>query len=470
MLSARIQRNWRIIILTITICIMSIPAYAQYSGGTGEPNNPYQIGTVDDLMNLGETPNNYNKNFILIAEIDMSPNLPGRKVFEKAVIAANAGDTWGDFQEIPFTGVFDGNGHTISNLTIIGKNYLGLFGEVGSGAKILNTGVVNVSITSSGDCVGALVGKNFYGTLNGCYSSGTINGKKSSGGLVGLNSHGYIIRCHSTCTVIDSGELAYIGGLVGYNSYGTIAQCFSTGTIGNAFSSRRLVYAYVGGLVGFNSYGTVTQCYCTGAVRGNYETGGLVGTDSFGKITNSYSIGEVTKTKNTELSHVGGLIGTCLRSYVSQCYSTSKVSGLYVEALVGQLNFGIVDACFWDIQTSGQTASSTGGIGKTTDEMQTKSTFTDAGWDLVGETENDTEGIWRICEDYPKLTWQMQAGDFVCPDGITLDDFDFFMDHWGDTDCNQNNGYCHGTDLNFSGTVDIDDYVILQNLWLAQNP
>lgn len=44
------------------------------------------------------------------------------------------------------------------------------------------------------------------------------------------------------------------------------------------------------------------------------------------------------------------------------------------------------------------------------------------------------------------------------------------MDCWGDTDCNQNNGYCQGTDLNFSGTVDIEDYEILQNLWLAEIP
>jgi len=66
-----------------------------------------------------------------------------------------------------------------------------------------------------------------------------------------------------------------------------------------------------------------------------------------------------------------------------------------------------VTACFWDIQTSGQ-ATSVGGTGKTTAEMQTASTFLEAGWDFVGETENGTEDIWWINEgkDYPRLWWE----------------------------------------------------------------
>ncbi|HNS18988.1 MAG TPA: hypothetical protein PKH24_00740 [Sedimentisphaerales bacterium] len=62
---------------------------------------------------------------------------------------------------------------------------------------------------------------------------------------------------------------------------------------------------------------------------------------------------------------------------------------------------------FWDIETSGQSTSA-GGIGKTTAEMQTVSTFLDAGWDFVGETANGTEDLWWILEglDYPRLWWK----------------------------------------------------------------
>ena len=81
-----------------------------------------------------------------------------------------------------------------------------------------------------------------------------------------------------------------------------------------------------------------------------------------------------------------------------------------VGGLVGDNNGGVVTACFWDTQTSGQTRSA-GGTGKTTADMQTAKTFLDAGWDFVGETANGTEDIWWILEgkDYPRLWWE--AGD-----------------------------------------------------------
>ena len=61
-----------------------------------EPNDPYQIATAADLIALGETPDDYDKHFILTADIDLDPNLPGRKVFDKAVIAPDTDvDIWG---------------------------------------------------------------------------------------------------------------------------------------------------------------------------------------------------------------------------------------------------------------------------------------------------------------------------------------------------------------------------------------
>ena len=77
----------RTLLLTLTMCLLALPVHAKYSGGTGEPNDPYQIATAADLIALGETPDDYDKHFILTADIDLDPNLPGRKVFDKAVIA-----------------------------------------------------------------------------------------------------------------------------------------------------------------------------------------------------------------------------------------------------------------------------------------------------------------------------------------------------------------------------------------------
>jgi len=358
-------------------------ATKKYAGGTGEPNDPYQIATAADLIALGEMPEDYDKHFILTADIDLDPNLPGRKVFDKAVIAPDTdpNDTLGDFQGTHFTGIFDGSGHRISHLRIMGADYLGLFGQLAPTASIKNLGAVDVNIVGSGHYVGGLVGFQYCGTVTRCYSTGIVIGQWAVGGLVGTNCEADVTDCYSTAAV--SGKLM-VGGLVGY-------------TEGSAYVSP-----------------SVTRCYSTGMVSGGNDVGGLVGSGDIG---------------------------------------------------------GNAIACFWDTQTSGRAASEGGpGTGKTTAEMQTASTFLEAGWDFVGETENGTQDIWSICEgtNYPRLVWQIPAGDFVCPDGITIDDFLFFMEHWLDDNCDSSNGYCQGTDLDQSGTVDVNDLEIFFENWSAE--
>ena len=352
-------------------------AGAKYSGGTGEPNDPYQIATAEDLMLMGDSPEDYNKHFILTDDIDLDPSLPGCKVFDKAVIAPPISlDTEGHFQGTPFTGVFDGNGHTILHLTIQGQDYLGLFGYLESGTQIKNLAVVDVNITSSGNFVGGLAGSNSGGSITTSYSTGAVSGSSYYvGGLVSANG-GSVAHCYSTCKV--SGEKYYVGGLVGNNYHGTVTACYSTGMVSGTSS--------VGGLVGYNS-ATLTYCYSTGTATGNGRVGGLVGGNHEGDVIQCYSTGAVSGGQN-----VGGLMGT---------------------------NDGPVSACFWDIQTSGQVASA-GGTGKTTAEMQTANTFLEAGWDFVGETTNGTEDIWWILEgkDYPRLWWERTVW---FPDYMPLD-------------------------------------------------
>jgi len=73
-------QNLASVLLVLTIVAT---ATAKYGGGTGEPNDPYQIATAADLIALGETPEDYDKHFILTADIDLDPNLPGRKAATK---------------------------------------------------------------------------------------------------------------------------------------------------------------------------------------------------------------------------------------------------------------------------------------------------------------------------------------------------------------------------------------------------
>jgi len=152
MTTVRKSQALRTIPLLVTICLFSFPVYAKYGGGTGKPNDPYQIATAEDLILLGDSPEDYDKQYILTADIDLDPNLPGRKVFDRAVIAPDTNERYFQFQGTPFTGVFDGNDHIIRNAVIQQpensyNSYIELFGYVGTNGQIRNVGLENVEIT-----------------------------------------------------------------------------------------------------------------------------------------------------------------------------------------------------------------------------------------------------------------------------------------------------------------------------------
>ena len=349
-----------------------------YSGGIGTPAAPYQIANLNELCMLAVTVEDYNKCFILTADIDLA----ARGSCPTAIIAPDTDPMSEGYQGTAFKGTFDGNGHKITHLTINGgsNNYIGLFGDLSSGGQILNLGVEDVNIQANSR-VGGLVG--FIGTSGGtirnCYTTGVVTGDTYfgeaayaggtyAGGLVG-RSYGNIIECYSKCTV--NGNINFIGGLVGYQG-------------------------------SWDYESVITSCYAAGAVDGNDYVGGLVGQCDYGIIETSYSVGSVNGNFD-----VGGLVGY---SYDQNTVNTS----------------------FWDVNSSGQSTSA-GGTPKTTPEMKAESTFTSAGWDFTDETVNGPNDVWRMCVDglnYPKLSWQFLPGDFGCPDGVDISDLIILINQW----------------------------------------
>ena len=328
----------------LAICLLGRPAEAQYGGGTGEPNDPYLIYTAEQMNAIGANPNDWDKHFKLMADIDLS-----RYTGTSFNIIGYFLDR---YDKKPFSGVFEGNGHTISNFsyTSTDRNYIGLFGCIdGENAEIRDLGVIEPNVvarTSSG--VGSLVGTLKEGTITNCYAK--------AGSVV--------------C-------LIFVGGLVGENS-GKIANCYASGGVEGTIA---------GGLVGINQ-GIIGNCYSSGEVSGHRKIGGLVGRNgaypppSAGTITNCYSVSSVTGTTD-----VGGMVG---------------------------LNDGdMVTDSFWDTLTSGQ-ATSACGTGLTTAEMQMQSTFIDAGWDFVNAPDRPSD-IWCICDgtNYPRFVWQIHGGFFI---------------------------------------------------------
>jgi hypothetical protein len=404
----------------------------KYSGGTGEPNNPYQIAHVADLMRLANDANDYNKCFILTADIDLDPNLPGRQIFTTAVIARDINNKNTLFDGNAFTGIFDGNGNIISNAVINqpDSNYIGLFGFVGSGGKLRNLGIENVNITGR-NFVGGLVGRN-DSNISNCYSTGSVSGGSGS---------------------------SNVGGLVGQSIDGSISNCYSTGTVsGSSYSSN------VGGLVGYNmryNYGgNISDCYSAGAVSGYSAVGGLVGAHDNGSIGNCYSTGTVSGYSGSW--EVGGLVGESYNSSISNCYSTGTVSGSSrVGGLLGYNNGGNISSSYFLI-TSGLDDGN--GVPLTDEQMKHPSSF--VGWDFVWETANGPNDIWAICEgvSYPKLAWQFVVGDSDNDKDIDFIDFAFMGNKWMQADSNL---YCGGTDLTGDGIVDMLDIAVFAENWLT---
>jgi GLUG motif-containing protein len=296
-----------------------------------------------------------------------------------------------------FTGVFNGNGKKIYNFTYTSDiDFIGLFREIDSeGLGVKNLGLINPNVTA--------IGSQRYWT-------GALTGRLGS-----LNNS-------------------------------TISNCYVMG--GNISGGYN-----VGGLVGKSYKGQITECYAKCQVSGVKDgIGGLVGeASSYSSVSNSYSISNISGD-----FYVGGLIGQNSAT-ITNCYASGTVTGsYYVSGLTGTNMGGNITASYWDTAIS-RISSGSGGEQKTTEEMQTMSTYTDAGWDF--------DSVWAMCDgtNYPRLAWQeLSPMDFVCPDGVEVNDLIVLCEEWLSiklaADIAPN-----GCD----GFVDYLDWVVFANAWLS---
>ncbi|MGA2069869.1 MAG: GLUG motif-containing protein [Sedimentisphaerales bacterium] len=343
---------------------------AKYSGGTGTSGDPYRIATAGDLLALAADTNDYDKNFILTADINLAAY-----TFTAAVIAPDSNSSDVSFNGTEFTGIFDGAGRQIANMTIDcdGVDHIGLFGDTVVGSEIKNLRLKNFNINAGNNsiCIGGLAGET-AGHISNCFSEGNIIGDNNSsyiGGLVGVEvNEGNIIDSYSVGTITGGNDSNYIGGLVGgiyFNGY--INRCFSTSDITGGNNG-----SYIGGLMGENYLGSIANCFSTGTLtsEANYfGVGGLVGRNFWGSVENCYSTDKVSA--GITKADLGGLVGTDL-GYI-----------------------GIISNSYF-LNTAGPNNSI--GVPLTDTQMKQQASFT--GWDF--------NNIWTINEDanYPKLAWQ----------------------------------------------------------------
>jgi hypothetical protein len=311
------MRGGRLSIIPLFLALSLLPPAvdaAEFAGGTGEPNDPYQIATAEQLVSIHGNSSLWGKYFALVADIDLDPNIPGGKVFIEPLLSLT-------------TGSLDGRGHRILNLRMA---YQGRTSPKSIGSDAVVRDVHFEGVIIDGD-VSVLTSIN-EGYIANC----TVEGGACGVGLV-LENRGYIMSCSvmaqtdGTCGLVEKnvgsilfscvvGGLATDGGLARENS-GTISDCYSTADVFGQSAA--------GGLVGTNS-GSISRCYATGAVSVSASSdshgcsaGGLVGENS-GTISDCYALGATSATGSNYghdyVGDAGGLIGAN-KGLVLHCYA-----------------------------------------------------------------------------------------------------------------------------------------------------
>ena len=310
-----------------------------------------KIYTVADLSNIR---NNLDGSFVLMNDLDLA--------------------AWGQWQPIgniyydplekkvyneSFTGTFDGQGHTVKNMTITGgdSEYAGLFG-CAENAIIKNVGVeaANIDNPSAYNAGGICAYLSDYDEsyISNCYFGGNVFAVDSAGGIIGSASIdlGHITYCYNSGSISSDYNA---GGICGYASVynGCISHCYNAGTIFAGY--------YAGGIFAYGSINEayISQCYNSGSISSDYYScGGIFGNgylDS-GYISHCYNAGNISAEAAADSDvYAGGLFGYgyAWESYISHCYNTGGISsasdgnayagGLFAE---GYLDESSISHCY----------------------------------------------------------------------------------------------------------------------------
>ena len=279
---------------------------AEDLGYSIQNDGSYTVYNANGLMNVAELVNGGKTdiNITLDKNIDLT------------------GKDWtpiGTDYDNSYTGTFDGDGHTITGLTVTTNDeYAGLFGHLGEAGTVKNVVMEDVQITSnhSRSHAGGVAGHS-NGTIENCSVSGSVSGTVFVGGVVGAQWFGSTTGCSSSATVKGT---TCVGSLVGQAHRGaTLTACYATGNVTLEIDPIRNTAA--GGLVGMNAGSSILACYAignvtsTGSITSNAHIGGFLGTNYTPVMTacywkNNHEQGIGYNNKATNATKVDGSVVT----------------------------------------------------------------------------------------------------------------------------------------------------------------
>ena len=362
----RITSMFLVLLMVLSLMPATVQASPAFSGsGSGTEADPYLIATAQELVEFRD-------------EVNASTNKSTSKLCAK--LTANIdleGQEWtpiGQYksysENVTYGGTFDGNGHTISGLSINASTaYQGLFGYVKGGEikDLTVAGSVKTSTTSSANSAG-IVGYGYPVTMENCVNRADVTATENgyvAGVVAYTGSTGSSINgCSNQGEIRGNG--GYIGGIVGSGSGTTIKSCLNSGSITSTKESGSYPYC-IGGIAGNISgatsviersgntgdisstikrtggiaggvSGTVKSCFNTGKINGIYSTGGIAGSiaSSSTKITDCYNWGNITcnaptaTLSDTNAKGVGGIVGdpsstSYKDSVLENCYNAGSI-------------------------------------------------------------------------------------------------------------------------------------------------
>ena len=375
---------------------------AAFAGGTGTAEDPYQIANGAELAYLASSVNSgetyEEKNFVLTANIDLNglPWTPIANSFSDELLG-------GSYYRV-FAGNFDGNGYTISNVSIgsettpFESDVFGLFGATEGKISNLNLDTVSIHGIAKIASIGAVVG--FAGGLVG-YSGGSIENCHVTGltmdmsapsnvyaaaywvgGLVGaLDGTQLINECSVSGSITEKAGKGSIGGLIG--ELGKAAKItYSRSNVTVNVKADYYGGADVGGFIGKgngnkNAETVIRNCYATGNVTGCTYAGGFAGSLWGLNIKNCYASGNVSQASAAMASFVGtdAAAGYAYGS-ITNCFTTGIVTGsspsLYAFAMQDATERSEITNCYFAVENLGIKNQNESATEKPQDKMKTE--------------------------------------------------------------------------------------------------
>ena len=288
-------------------------AWAQnFGGGSGTETAPYLIATTDDMDALASQVNGGNSfsgtYFKMTADLDYTGK--GYSII-------------GNYDN-RFCGSFNGDGHTISNVSLSGNgDTKGVFGAIGSGGIVMNLTLDQSSISGISG-IGGIAGYIENATISNCINRGSITTPnflncQSIGGIVGYATNSSIIDCQNQGEVRrhDNAVCSATGGIVGRAEN----NCNISGCQNSAYI---LGTENTGGIAGQANGGTIiSHCKSTEIIQGESRGGGIVGYANGAIVSHCYNLARVTAYSGP----AGGIVGRAEASSVSNCLSLGRAQG-----------------------------------------------------------------------------------------------------------------------------------------------